>query len=178
MRILIALIATVALAALTPPLAAASGSGIDQYVEQVPGAGGNHTTGGGPGGGPGGGSNGPSSGSLPSATAQALNSQGSVGRAAAAVAAGSAPSKAHRQANGGTKNKHKHAQAGPGGAGGVSPTGSGLVTSGGPTDIGIVLPLILGMSLLAALALAILRRDGGRNFKFGSVFNRRGDVGG
>ena len=79
--------------------------------------------------------------------------------------------------NGKNKNAAVKRRNLPSQASGAPGSGSGG-GSGGGGGIGIVLPVILGLSLLAALGYAMWRRGVFRNFDLGSVFNRRGDVGG
>jgi hypothetical protein len=179
MRLFLALICAAALAAVVPQTAAACAPAVCQYVEQPPSANGHN---------PGNGhhSNGPSS--LSRKTQQKLNST-AAGRAAE-KAAGATPPKSQGKKQKGKKANGKKgsgklpaqqrrtgsalASASTGSGGGGSSSGGG----GGGGGIGIVIPLILGLSLLAALAYVLWRRGVFRNFDLGSVFNRRGDVGG
>jgi hypothetical protein len=128
----------------TPP----DNSAIGQYVEDVPGAGGarpSETPGGG---GPVGGA--PGAGLLSPAASQALAEQGAAGRSAARLAEDTAPEKG---------------DGGPAAAGGGR--GSGIkgivdaVTGSDSDGMGVVLPIILGASVLAALLLLALRRRRG-----------------
>lgn len=142
-------------------------SGIDQYTESIPGAGGNHPTSGGHGGG----------GGNPSAVSPSvirmLNSQGPAGRGAARLATATAPNLRGTGADS-TGGAGRNATAGNGGgsraasggndASGSAGSGSGakaigaeLTGSGADTGMGIWLPIILGSTLAAALALTVLR---------------------
>jgi hypothetical protein len=153
-------------------------SGIDQYTESIPGAGGNHPTSGGHGGG----------GGNPSAVSpsviRTLNSQGPAGRGAARLATATAPNLRGTGADS-TGGAGRNASAGNGGgsgaasggnvgsergtsggndASGSAGSGSGaraigaeLTGSGADTGMGIWLPIILGSTLAAALAFTVLR---------------------
>jgi hypothetical protein len=135
----------------------------DEYSENVPGAGGDHQGSGGSGGGPGSGS------SLPPGTTQALQEQGSAGAGAANFANSTGPKAAKKAA---------HVQAsGKNGSGSTSGSDSGSGSGGGLGDVvkqvagagnssdsdgmGIALPIILGASILGALAFLLARRRGG-----------------
>jgi len=149
-------------------------SAVQQYVETFPTANGGQPTnsvhhGGGPGesgrsggsGGPGGSAGGSGSGAsgssvIPAATQQALRSQGSEGRAAAAVLGATAPSGVGHLRGGGSAKAS--APASPGG--GISPTSAvvkALTGSGSGGGLGVLLPIILVSSLLLASVLGILR---------------------
>jgi hypothetical protein len=178
MRLSIALICAAALAAALPQAAAACPPAVCQYVEQAPSANGH-----------GHGNNPDGSSSVSNQTAQKLNSSAAGRKTAEALGATSSQSDGAKngdgkseKGNGKKGNGKKGSQAAakrrnlPAQASGSS--GGGTGGSGGGGGIGIVLPVILGLSLIAALAYAIWRRGGFRNFDLGSVFNRRGDVGG
>jgi hypothetical protein len=144
-------------------------AGIDQYTENVPGAGGDdHSGGGGSGGaggsgGSGGGdeATGTSSGSTaPSntvspATSDELQAAGPDGQAAEALAESAGP-----QGGGSTSSGTAGSSSGAG-------SGSGAVTadlsastddSSGLFGLGPGLPIVLGLTLLAALGIALVRR--------------------
>jgi hypothetical protein len=155
MRRSIAALAT--LAALVVPAAALAAqpgpppgnSGADQYTENIPTAGGSQTTGGGGGAGGGGGGSAVSPG-----TVRELQGQGSAGKGAAAFAQATAPRGAHRgeaasEGGGGTPIGDVLKQV----------TGADSDSGGG---MGLVLPIVLGASLLAAVGLLLARRRGGR----------------
>jgi hypothetical protein len=129
-------------------LAQSSGnSGIDQYQENLPGAGGDRPSGpGAPGGGNGSGNGSEAAGaSVSPATMAALRRLGPDGKGAAALAGATAP---ERVDSGGSRSS------------------SGRTTSGssGQDDgpgMGWVLPAILALSAAGALAVAIVRRSRG-----------------
>jgi hypothetical protein len=152
-------------------------SGIDQYTESIPGAGGNHPTSGGGGGGnhSGGGGNAPT---VSSSVTQALNSQGAAGQGAANLATGTAPKvrgEATGSGNAGAGGSGGSKGAGHGSANGAdegtgaSSAGSGghgsgadavaaeLTGSGTGNGMGIFLPIILASTLVGALVLVALR---------------------
>jgi hypothetical protein len=144
----------------TPP----GNSAVDQYLENVPGAGGNHPSGNQPGGGGGGG--------LSPGARHALAAQGPAGVAAANLAGATAPrhsgtaGKAAKGSDRGAKQPGKHG----GDQGSAADTGGSpfknavdRVVGGGDSGggMGIALPIILGSSLLGALLLLFLRRRGG-----------------
>jgi hypothetical protein len=136
-------------AALALPGAAAAqavppgNSGVDQYQESIPGAGGDSPTGpaSGTGNAPssGKGSGGAASGGearISPSTAQQLNKLGPDGKAAGAIAAATAP--------GPSKD---------------SSASSGSTNDSGP-GMGWLLPVILGLTLAGALAVIVMRRRG------------------
>jgi hypothetical protein len=151
-------------------------SGIDQYTESIPGAGGNHPTSGGHGGGNVGGGGGNPSAVSPSVI-RTLSSQGPAGRGAARLATATAPNlrgtgadsirAAGRNAstgNGGGNGGSERGTSRGNGAGDSAGSGSAakaigaeLTGSGADTGMGIWLPIILGSTLAAALALTVLR---------------------
>jgi hypothetical protein len=126
-----------------PPQSAAS-----QYTEDVPTAGGNTPS---SGVNSGGGTSGATS-SIPSKTVRQLNHSGTSGKAAASLAQSLAPSSATtRSADGITRTT-----ASPAGA----PAADVIKTLGGSgagSGIGVLLPIILIISLIAATGLGILR---------------------
>ena len=164
------LLAVVAALAL-PGVAMGQGSGADEYSEDIPGGGGNQPSNqnGGGSGGTGGGS------TLPSGTQADLAAQGDDGAAAANLAQQTGPGE---NGNGGKSNG-----AGSGdGAGGTGSGSSGDVNlapadsdssgsgiggvvadlAGGSDDgMGLLLPIILGSVLVAAVAFVLFRRGGG-----------------
>lgn len=154
-RIWIALACTLLLA--MPAAAAAShqtlppgNSGADEYVEGVPGAGGDKPSGNvGQGDDAGGGT-------LPPAAQEALGAQGTDGEKAAGLAAATAPDDA--------KNAGSGTDEGSGGGKGSDPSGSRVgqvveaLTGSGSDGMGVVLPLILVTTVVVALALLLSRR--------------------
>jgi len=139
-------------AQVTPP----GNSGVNQYTETLPGAGGDQPTGGANKGQNGTGNDGGAS--LSPAAERALRAQGQIGAEVAGLAS-TAPQ--HPQGQGARPAGKRH--AGPVGSGG---SGLGnvvdrLVGSDGSGGMGIALPIVLGSSLLGALLLIALRRRGG-----------------
>jgi hypothetical protein len=145
-------------------------SGVNQYVESVPTAGGKKPAnsvhaGGGSGGGGGG-----SSSSIPASTQQQFARQGAAGRAAIALAQATAPSggsasaRTGRHGSGRSGNGATTGSASPGTAprtaAGFSPVSSLLKTFTGSTagGLGALLPIILVVSAVGAMAMAIFRR--------------------
>ena len=143
----------VALLLALPSVAQAQGpppgnSALDQYQENVPGAGGNQ---------PSSGANGGGGSALSPSAQQALADQGPAGVAAASVAGATAPKKAAKAGG----NEGSGSATGTGG----SPINNAVdrVVGGGDSGdgMGVALPIILGSSLLGALLLLALRRRGG-----------------
>jgi hypothetical protein len=144
--------------ALVPASAAWAGSGnssVDQYTEHVPTAGG---------GGGGGGGSGHSS--IPPSTQQSLDSQGAAGQAAANLAESSAPVKRDSKAGNSGHGKHSRVDAvgtsSPGGSGGGS-AGDAIgqaVKGDSGGGLGVLLPIILAVSVLGAVAIVAARRRG------------------
>jgi len=150
-----------------------SNASVCQYVENVPGGGGPHPTSPGDGGGGGGHS------AISPATQHALASQGADGAGTATLANATAPRRfghggsghngsggnGGKNANGG--NKANARDQGNGGSA-AGETGGGpelgeavghVVGDGdGGSGMGLALPIILGISLLAAIAMAIVLR--------------------
>jgi hypothetical protein len=148
-------IALVPLLALPGPTAAGQStppdnSGIDQYIEDTPGAGGDR-----PGGGLGGDGG---SATLPKRSIAALESH-PEGAAALGLAAGTAPGGADR-------SQHSNGGRIGGGAGPAQDPGSGSgiasavseIAAGDSGGMGIALPIILAVSLVAAVVLGVMRR--------------------
>jgi hypothetical protein len=138
-------------------------SGVDQYLENVPGAGGDRPSDGGGKGSGGGGSGGSS---LPPGARSALDARGPIGAAVADLAEATAPSR-----NGGD-GAAGGARSGQGQDDGVALTaesdeGSGLgnvldtIFGGLGGGMGIVLPLILAAGLAAAVLVFLARRRRG-----------------
>jgi hypothetical protein len=129
-------------------------SGASQYSEDVPAPGGNHSSndvGGGGGGG--------DSSNLPPGVVSALQAQGAAGAGAARFAQATGPGQAGKGGNGagGGENSGQSAVGGNGGGLGDildQVAGGGGSDSGG---MGILLPIILGASLLAAIAVLATR---------------------
>jgi hypothetical protein len=159
-------LAILSLLAIVSPAAAShetippENSGVGQYTENVPGAGGDKPSddlGGGSGsGGSGSGSSGSDAG-LPPGTADALDSLASKGPVGAA-AAGLARAGASDNAQGGGAGR----AGSPGSAG--EDDGSflgetfGQLTDSDSDGMGIALPIVLGLSLVAAAVLVLARR--------------------
>ena len=146
-------------------------SGTSQYLESLPGPGGNHSD-------PGGGGSVPGGGTVLSPSAQqALAAQGPAGERAAALASRTAPreARAHRKRrgeNGGAAGGGRNGKGGHGGSGSSIAAedngGSGFVSAveraaggGDSGGMGAALPIILGLGLAAALLIAIRRRGTG-----------------
>src|SRR4051794_15121080 len=121
-------------------------SGVDEYLETVPGAGGNRPTSSTANGSPG-----SSSHALSSAQRRALDRLGSDGRKAAALAQRTAPA-------GAKAAKRSGAPLAPSGSG--EPFGQTVVRAlgGSGGGMGIVLPSFLVISLLALVAIGLRRR--------------------
>jgi hypothetical protein len=155
----------------TNTIAPPGNSGIGQYVENIPTASGGQPTStvhpgshgsalippGGSGGGPDGGS------AVSAATARALASQGSDGRAAANLARTTAPQPSSRKRP--TVGTAGAGQPGPGipvaGRGGSSPASSvfkALTGSAAGAGLGPILPAVLIVSLVGVTGLALRRR--------------------
>lgn len=176
MRFISYVLAAALFALAVPAFAQAQGnSGIDQYTEQPPSAGGNGNGGnggGGSGGSGGGGSSSNAGGSgagsaLPASSQQDLEQLGADGAAAAGLANETAPD--------GAKSSKSNENGGDGenssgGANGVAleadtesePAALAGAIGGEDSDgLGIVLPIVLGISLLAAIAVMLIRRRTG-----------------
>lgn len=155
-KFIIAVVALCALLALPAAGYAQSDSGNDEYTENVPGGGGDK----------------PSSdvnrdgGGLPPGSAQAFQALGADGQAAAALAQATAPRRAARGRNGDTGSAGGGAESEPAAGNDAGGGGIGDVVrdiAGGSDDgdgMGVALPLILGASLLGAVAFLLARRRG------------------
>ncbi len=161
-------------------LAPPGNSGVGQYVETVPTAGGGRPTNtvhpgggtvghpGGPGGtssgggtgGGGSGRGGGGDGAIPASTQHALAAQGPAGVAAAALAEATAPSRPRSAARTGSAGPASSVSAASASEG-SSPTASVFKALSGSTSgggIGPLLPIVLIGSVLAAAVLALVRR--------------------
>lgn len=145
----------------TAPAAVAHAGGnssVDQYTESVPTAGGgSHHSGGG-------GSNNSSS-SIPQSTAQSLDSQGSTGQAAANLAQATAPKRvpSHHKKHAGNSHRDRGSSVVPVAHPGDGPSAGGAAgqsLGGDSGGIGLALPIFLGASVLAAVAVVAVRRRG------------------
>ncbi len=160
------LLAVVAALAL-PGVAMGQGSGADEYSEDIPGGGGNQPSNQNDNGGTSGGS------AIPSGTQADLAAQGDDGAAAANLAQETGPS---GNGNGGKSNGAGSGDgAGGTGSGGdvnLTPadsdsSGSGIgdvvadLAGGSDDGMGLLLPIILGSVLVAAVAFVLIRRGGG-----------------
>lgn len=176
-RISILLVVFAAFALPGVALGQGAGSGADEYSEDIPGGGGNQPSNenNGGSGGSGGGSTGSGGTPLPSGTQGELEAQGGDGAAAANLAQSTGP-KGERGANGANDANGGGAGAGgtatsPDGEVAVSPgsdsSGSGVgevvgeLAGGSEDGMGILLPIILGSVLVAAVAFVLIRRSGG-----------------
>jgi hypothetical protein len=149
---LVATAALLALAAVPGPALAQDNSAIDEYTENVPGAGGDRPSrdvDGGTGGG--------SGSTLPPSSSEALASQGAAGAAAADLAQATAPAREAGGSGGGADGSTARERSG----GGVPSVGDVLAEVGRGSDsdgLGIVLPIILGSVLVGALLFLLARR--------------------
>jgi hypothetical protein len=150
-------VATAALLAFAavPGLAAAQdNSAIDEYTENVPGAGGDRPTRDVDGG------SGEGSGStLPPASSGALATEGADGAAAADLAQATAPAREPGGSDGAGDGSTTRDRAGA--DGGLPSVGDVVAGVGGGSDsdgLGIVLPIILGSVLVGALLFLLARR--------------------
>jgi hypothetical protein len=180
------IVSALALGLSVPSLASARGrvlappgnSGIGQYVEVVPTAGGgqpsntvhshgaaggvpggrNGGTGGSGGAGGSGGTGGSGGGAVSPATAKALAAHGNDGKAAASLAAATAPAIAHHGAGSSTGSSGGSGSAAS--PSGSSPTSSVLkaLTGSSGGGLGPIIPVVLIASLLGAAGLALRRR--------------------
>jgi hypothetical protein len=128
-------------------------AGVDEYVENLPGPGGGDPTAGGddsddPGGG----------GPLTQAEVASLEELGSDGAAAAALAQGSGPQDANDADNAGGSRPAPSGDDDRSGAAEVL----GTLTGNSDSGMGIALPILLGTTLVAALAFLLVRRSRGR----------------
>jgi hypothetical protein len=141
----------------TAPAAVAHAGGnssVDQYTESVPTAGGgSHHSGGG-------GNSGSSS--IPQSTAQSLDSQGSTGQAAANLAEATAPKRvpSHHKKHAGNSHRDRGSSLAPVAHPGDGPAAGQSIGSDSGGGIGLLLPIFLGASLLAAITVVAVRRRG------------------
>jgi hypothetical protein len=152
-------IALVALALAVPAGAQAQdNSALDEYLETIPGAGGDNPSSGQDGGSGGGGD------PLPAETSASLESQGPAGAAAAAVAEATAPERRGGAGGSGERERRGSEDGGSGGGGGLPAVDEVVDNVAGGSDsdgLGIVFPIVLGAALLAAIAFVLIRRRGG-----------------
>jgi hypothetical protein len=130
-------------------------SGVDQYTENVPGPGGDKPTSddeGGSGGSGGSGSGGAGNGELSASEAQALSDQGANGAAAAQLAEQTAPETAKTNA----RVEHRSGDGGDDGGFSADDVFSAL-TGSDSAGMGVFLPILLGATLLAAIAVGATR---------------------
>lgn len=122
-------------------------AGVDEYTETIPGGGGSSPSADRDGSGPGG--------PLSPAQVAALEAEGADGAAAAALAQSTGPDRAQQ----GTERSNGE----PAGdsAGGSIPGALGDAASGSDDGMGVALPIILSLALLAALGFVVARRSGG-----------------
>lgn len=153
----------------THTIAPPGNSGVGQYVETLPTAGGGQPTStvhsggaggpvgrGGTGGGPG-----SSGGAVASSTQRALARQGPIGDATAALAQATAPRRTRPAARSGHGRANPSGLGASGGGGGSSPSTSVLKALSGSTSsggLGPLLPIALIGSVLAAAVLTLVRR--------------------
>jgi hypothetical protein len=177
MRKLALIFALGALAAFPQYASAQAGSGIDQYEENIPGAGGDRPTGGdrpagdggSGGGGSGSGAGGSGSGSVGSGSGDSGTSPASDRRseradagagpadAGAGPAAADAPTDSRTDASGSRQDTHEGVTSAAAGSDPVQPLNT-AEDSAGEGGMGLALPIILGASLVAALAFLVARR--------------------
>ena len=171
-RVFVSIVALLGIAVAIPGTAAAQdNSSIDQYTENVPGAGGDQpgTQGGaGTGGddtGNGGQGDGPAP-ALPADTAADLESQGGAAAATADLAQSTAPDREQRAQAGdrdrpgvqpGSASGGSRAPADDGGGPSVGEVVTGVSDASESGGLGIWLPIILGATLLAAIAFGVSR---------------------
>lgn len=164
------LLAVAALALSAPGVARAQpvlppeNSGANQYTETLPGAGGNEPTGK-----IGGGGGGSPENALGKAHAARLEALGPAGRAAARLAAAAAPTTFGRQSGAavalGAVGKHVGAEpaANSGGESGLRQVFGQITGSSGSGEMGLLLPLLITMAAIAAIAFAVIRRQAAMN---------------
>lgn len=164
-RVLIALAVASWLAVLPTAIANAQtslppdNSGVDQYTENVPGAGGDEPSsqigsGGGAGSNGGGGGGGSR---LPPRVAHEFGHAGSDGAAAASLAEATAPDGADAAGVDSARGGNRSRASSGGGVGGIVGTGVGAASTGS-YGMGIALPIILAATLVAALGFLLSRR--------------------
>ena len=164
-RLIIAMVALCGLLALPAAAHAQDNSAEDEYTEHVPGGGGDKPSDN-PGGGHGNGD------ALPPGSEQDLQELGADGEAAANLAQATAPKGRGAGEQDASDKESSDAQGGGSAAGGSEGDGGLSVDDGNPVvdvlnvasgddGMGIVLPLILGLSLLAGIGFLLSRRRGG-----------------
>lgn len=137
-------------AALAQPVVPPGNSAINQYKETLPGPGGDQPT-------DSGGNRSPAQ-ALGAENATRLERLGPVGRAAAALAAKTAP------AGGGSRKKSGAATAAqPGGSSGLSEVLGQATGSSSSGEMGLLLPLVIVAAILGAVVYAIARRRDARS---------------
>jgi hypothetical protein len=163
--VLLSLIVPAGAGAAVRTIAPPGNSGVSQYQEDVPTAKGNRpsntitpgtTNGPGPSSGSGSSSGAGSSssgGSLSSSTLRALDRQGSAGRGAAALAQATAPGQGGASRPTGIGRDSQEPGSSP-----ASSLVKALTGSSNGGGLGALLPIILAVTLVAATALALLRR--------------------
>jgi hypothetical protein len=164
MKKLAAVLVALVIVALPAMASAQGGSGIDEYTEDVPGGGGGTPSNDGNGGGA----------PLPGASQDALQEQGTDGAAAAELAESTGPGNGSGGGGGEGGGTGSDSGSGPAGSptnpastGGGDSSGSGIddvvveLAGGSEDGMGILLPIILGSVLVAAVAFVLIRRGGG-----------------
>ena len=151
MRRVLTVLIVAALGVCLPPAAAlGQGGGVDEYTEQLPGAGGGKPTSGG-----GDDENSTGGGPLSPAAVDSLDELGSDGTAAAELAQTSGPGTAQSPGDSGGSDA-----AVPDETSGAVDVGNLAGDSG--DGVGIALPIVLALILLAAVGFVIVRRTGRR----------------
>jgi hypothetical protein len=144
--------AAVLVALVVPAVSLGQGNaGVDEYTEEVPGAGGGKPSSGNTGG-----EDDPTLGPLTPAQVSALDEAGIDGTAAAALAQATGPAGGD-QGNGGTPDDLGPVDDSSGVADVV-----GDLAGDSESGIGIMLPIVLALTLLAAVGFVLARRHGGR----------------
>ena len=139
----------VAIMLLAPTVASAQGpGGSDEYVEQLPGAGGDQPS-----------QNSAEDGEDPEtaeplapAAEEALDEQGADGNAAAELAQATGPDGGGDSAEGGGS------ESGSGGGSGLPDVVGNVAGEADDSGMGVLLPLVIGGTVVAALAFVIVRR--------------------
>lgn len=136
-----------------PAAASAQGNAAqDEYTENVPGGAGDRPSNDA-------GSGAPGNGLLPPAAAEQLQALGADGEAAAALPQATGPDRRNERGEGSGAGLETSGDSGGGGVGEL--VDDFVIGSEDDGGIGIMLPLILGASLLAAIGFALARRRGG-----------------
>jgi hypothetical protein len=155
MRKAMTIVAAIVLASVALPTTALGqgNAGVDEYVEDLPGPGGGDPTKGGddsgdPGGGP-----------LAPAEVASLEELGSDGAAAAALAQGAGPRDVNHADNAGGS---KPAPSGDDNRSGPAEV-LGTLTGNADSGMGLAFPIVLGATLVAAVAYLLVRRTRGRS---------------